>query len=58
MLAVQTGDGDLRVWSVPKAAGPDQPMIIRILNRADMPIRGANWFAWSKNGRIVQYLDG
>ncbi|QIW99112.1 hypothetical protein AMS68_004630 [Peltaster fructicola] len=57
MLATQTADGDLRVWSVPKTPGPDQPMIIRILNRGDMPSRGPNWFAWSKNGRIVQYLD-
>lgn len=58
MLAAQTQDGDLRVWSVPKAPHPEQPMIIRVLNRHDAPLRGPAWFAWSKNGRIVQHLEG
>ncbi|KAL6155648.1 hypothetical protein ACJQWK_05456 [Exserohilum turcicum] len=59
MLAAQTADGDLRVWSVPKAphAG-DSPCIIRVLNQKEQREPGPCWFAWSKNGRIVQYTEG
>ncbi|PIA89513.1 hypothetical protein CB0940_07396 [Cercospora beticola] len=58
MLATQTADGDLRVWSVPKGQHGEVPNIIRVLQRAEVPQRGPCWFAWSKNGRIVQYADG
>jgi hypothetical protein len=59
MLAAQTSDGDLRVWSVPKAAhGGDAPCVIRILNKSEQREPGPCWFAWSKNGRIIQYTEG
>ncbi|KAF2189470.1 hypothetical protein K469DRAFT_723451 [Zopfia rhizophila CBS 207.26] len=59
MLAAQTSDGDLRVWSVPKVPhGGDAPCVIRILNKSDQREPGPCWFAWSKNGRIVQYTEG
>ena len=59
MLAAQAADGDLRVWSVPKAApGADAPCVIRVLNQKDQREPGPCWFAWSKNGRIVQYSEG
>ncbi|CAO2650277.1 Nn.00g015690.m01.CDS01 [Neocucurbitaria sp. VM-36] len=59
MLAAQTADGDLRVWSVPKAAhGGDAPCVIRVLNQKEQREPGPCWFAWSKNGRIVQYTEG
>ncbi|CAK3924294.1 unnamed protein product [Lecanosticta acicola] len=58
MLATQTSDGDLRVWSVPKQSGPDPPNIIRVLHRSEVQSHGPSWFAWSKNGRIVQHADG
>lgn len=59
MLAAQTSDGDLRVWSIPKAAhGGESPNIIRVLNRPESRESGPCWFAWSKNGRIVQHSDG
>ncbi|KAL6704791.1 hypothetical protein ACN47E_007595 [Coniothyrium glycines] len=59
MLAAQTSDGDLRVWSVPKAAhGGDAPCVIRVLNQKEQREPGPCWFAWSKNGRIVQYTEG
>ncbi|EMC91828.1 hypothetical protein BAUCODRAFT_28068 [Baudoinia panamericana UAMH 10762] len=61
MLASQTSDGDLRVWSVPKSGqgGQDMaPSIIRVLQRAEIPALGPCWFAWSKAGRIVQYAEG
>ncbi|KAF2869890.1 hypothetical protein BDV95DRAFT_90379 [Massariosphaeria phaeospora] len=59
MLAAQTSDGDLRVWSVPKVAhGADAPCVIRILNNREQREPGPCWFAWSKNGRIVQYTEG
>lgn len=57
MLASQTYDGDLRVWSVPKEGG-DVPNIIRVLQCSEVPVPGACWFAWSKNGRLIQYCDG
>ena len=57
MLATQTCDGDLRVWSVSKPATLEIPRTIRVLKRADTTPSGSNWIAWSKNGRIVQYSD-
>jgi WD40 repeat protein len=58
MLATQTADGDLRVWSVPKVQHGELPNIIRVLQRPESQPSGPCWFAWSKNGRIVQYTDG
>lgn len=58
MLATQTMDGDLRVWSVPKPPHQEPPNIIRVLQRADIQHPGPCWFAWSKNGRIVQHAEG
>lgn len=58
MLATQTADGDLRVWSVPKVPQQDPPTIIRVLQRAELQAPGACWFGWSKNGRIVQHVEG
>ena len=57
MLATQTLDGDLRVWSVPKPPSQEPPNIIRVLQRAEVQQSGPCWFAWSKNGRIVQYAE-
>ncbi|KAB8416424.1 hypothetical protein FH972_024943 [Carpinus fangiana] len=58
MLATQTADGDLRVWSIAKAPLNDPPRIIRVLSNGEMSHMNRSWFAWSKNGRIVQYSDG
>nr|KAK5447035.1 hypothetical protein LTR18_002614 [Exophiala xenobiotica] len=58
MLATQTADGDLRVWSVSKPPTTEPPRVIRVLKRSDMYIPGRNWISWSKNGRIVQYSEG
>lgn len=58
MLAIQTADGDLRVWSVAKPPTAETPKVIRILKRTDTVESGLNWIAWSKNGRIIQYADG
>lgn len=58
MLATQTSDGDLRVWSVSKPPTAESPKTIRILKRSDNVESGLNWLAWSKNGRILQYSDG
>ncbi|KAI4096966.1 MAG: hypothetical protein LQ344_000769 [Seirophora lacunosa] len=61
MLAIQTADGDLRVWSVAKPPAAEPPKIIRILkrlDRLDAVESGPNWIAWSKNGRIIQYAEG
>ncbi|KAI0025253.1 hypothetical protein F4780DRAFT_768476 [Xylariomycetidae sp. FL0641] len=59
MLAVQTNDGDLRVWSVAKSFNSDDPAkVVRILKRTDNYQNGPNWMGWSKNGRIIQYSDG
>ncbi|KAF2029375.1 hypothetical protein EK21DRAFT_67722 [Setomelanomma holmii] len=59
MLAAQTLDGDLRVWSVPKVPhSGDVPCVIRVLNQKEQREPGPSWFAWSKNGRIVQHTEG
>ncbi|KAH9907857.1 hypothetical protein F4778DRAFT_797947 [Xylariomycetidae sp. FL2044] len=59
MLAVQTQDGDLRVWSVAKSFSSEDPAkVVRILKRTDNHQNGPNWMGWSKNGRIIQYSEG
>ncbi|KAK3344082.1 hypothetical protein B0T25DRAFT_573043 [Lasiosphaeria hispida] len=59
MLAVQTNDGDLRVWSVSKAYNSDDPAkVVRILKRTENYLTGPNWMGWSKNGRIIQFSEG
>ena len=58
MLATQTLDGDLRVWSVAKPPMAEVPKTIRILKRSDNVEPGLNWLAWSKNGRVLQHSDG
>ncbi|KAI0856544.1 hypothetical protein F4860DRAFT_518729 [Xylaria cubensis] len=58
MLAVQTDDGDLRVWSVAKSFNSNDPAkVVRILKRTDNYQNGPNWMGWSKNGRIIQFSD-
>ncbi|KAA8652822.1 uncharacterized protein ATNIH1004_001731 [Aspergillus tanneri] len=59
MLATLAANGDLRVWSVAKPPGKEVPRTIRVLKRSDTSSPSApKWMSWSKNGRIVQYLDG
>ncbi|KAJ5690445.1 hypothetical protein N7462_004837 [Penicillium macrosclerotiorum] len=58
MLATQASNGDLRVWSVAKPPGKEAPRVIRVLKRSDSTSADPKWMAWSKNGRIVQYLEG
>ena len=58
MLATQTSDGDLRVWSVVKPPSNEQPRVIRVLRRSEEFFPGRNWIAWSKNGRIIQFSEG
>ncbi|KAF7196661.1 hypothetical protein HII31_02031 [Pseudocercospora fuligena] len=58
MLATQAQDGDLRVWSVPKGDHGAAPTIIRVLQRPESQLAGPCWFAWSKNGRLIQLADG
>ena len=57
MLAAQSEAGDLRIWSIAKQNGRDPPRVVRILNRSDHDEPGPNWFAWSRNGRIVQFSE-
>lgn len=57
MLATQTSDGDLRVWSVAKPVTNEAPRVIRALRRSDNYSQGRNWISWSKNGRVVQYSE-
>lgn len=58
MLAVQTEDGDLRVWSVAKSFNSNDPAkVVRILKRNDNYQNSPNWMGWSKNGRIIQFSD-
>jgi hypothetical protein len=58
MLASQTADGDLLVWSVPKVQSGDQPSIIRELGTFQGRGPCQCWFGWSKTGRIVQFQEG
>jgi hypothetical protein len=59
MLASQTSDGDLRVWSIAKnPTSSDTAKVVRVLKRSENFHPGANWLGWSKNGRIVQYSEG
>ena len=58
MLATQTSDGDVRVWSVAKPPAAEPPKTIRVLKRGDNVEPGLNWLAWSKNGRILQFSEG
>ncbi|KAL4977205.1 hypothetical protein BDW66DRAFT_150304 [Aspergillus desertorum] len=59
MLATMSANGDLRVWSVAKPPGKDVPRVIRVLKRSDTSSHSEpKWMAWSKNGKIIQYLDG
>lgn len=58
MLAVQTNDGDLRVWSVSKAYNSADPAkVVRILKKSENALAGPNWMGWSKNGRIIQHSE-
>lgn len=58
MLAVQTNDGDLRVWSVAKSHNNADPAkVVRILKKSENFGPGPNWMGWSKNGRIIQYSE-
>jgi hypothetical protein len=59
MLATMSANGDLRVWSVAKPPGKEAPRVIRNLKRSDASSSSEpKWMAWSKNGKIIQYLDG
>ena len=58
MLAAQTNDGDLRVWSVTKSYNAADPAkVVRILKKTENYLSGPNWAGWSKNGRIIQYSE-
>jgi WD40 repeat protein len=58
MLASQTMDGDLRVWSIPKGSNTEPPSVIRNFQQGGMERTvGGCWFGWSKMGRIVQHID-
>ncbi|PYH97984.1 WD domain, G-beta repeat protein [Aspergillus ellipticus CBS 707.79] len=59
MLATLSANGDMRVWSVSKPPAKEVPRVIRVLKRSDgSPASEPKWMAWSRNGRIVQYLEG
>ncbi|KAF8474582.1 WD40-repeat-containing domain protein [Kalaharituber pfeilii] len=59
MLATQTRDGDLRVWSVAKTIESGEPArVVRILTKKEGNKKGNNWCAWSMKGRVVQYTEG
>lgn len=58
MLATNTVDGDLRVWSVAKPPGSSPPRVIRALRRSENYSASLNWVSWSKNGRILQFYEG
>ncbi|GFF97664.1 hypothetical protein IFM53868_09285 [Aspergillus udagawae] len=58
MLATLSFNGDLRVWSISKPPGKEAPRVIRVLKRSDSSSAEPKWMAWSKNGWIVQFLDG
>ncbi|KAI5804119.1 WD40-repeat-containing domain protein [Peziza echinospora] len=59
MLATQTRDGDLRVWSVSKAIeSGEPPKVVRVLARPEGNRKGNNYCAWSMKGRVVQFTEG
>ncbi|KAL4862907.1 hypothetical protein BDV12DRAFT_35905 [Aspergillus spectabilis] len=59
MLATMSANGELRVWSVAKPPGKEAPRVIRVLKRSDASSSSEpKWMGWSKNGKIIQYLDG
>ncbi|KAF8421586.1 WD40-repeat-containing domain protein [Tirmania nivea] len=59
MLATQTRDGDLRVWSVAKTIESGEPAkVVRILSMEGGNKKGNNWCTWSMKGRVVQYSEG
>jgi hypothetical protein len=43
---------------VAKPPGKESPRVIRVLKRSDSNLSDPKWMGWSKNGRLVQYLDG
>ncbi|KAF3936218.1 hypothetical protein ABW19_dt0204727 [Dactylella cylindrospora] len=58
MLATQTNDGDLKVWSIAKPIDGGEPArVVRVLKKPDSYPSRRNWMSWSRNGRIVQYSD-
>jgi len=58
MLATQTDDGDLKVWSISKPIDGGEPArIVRMLKKPDGYAQSRNWMSWSRNGRIIQYSD-
>ena len=58
MLASQTHDGDLRVWSVAKSFNAEDPAkVVRVLKKSENLLTGPNWMSWSKNGRIIQFAE-
>lgn len=59
MLATQTNDGDLRVWSIAKSpTSSDTAKVVRVLKRTENYMTGPNWLGWAKNGRIIQFSEG
>jgi hypothetical protein len=57
MLATQTTEGDVYIWSVSKHPLDEPPRVIRLLRRSESGSTGPCWLAWSKNGHIVQYAE-
>ncbi|KAJ6264956.1 hypothetical protein Dda_1110 [Drechslerella dactyloides] len=58
MLATQTNDGDLKVWSIAKPIdGGEAARVVRVLKKPDAYPSRRNWMSWSRNGRILQYSD-
>ena len=58
MLAVQTHDGDLRIWSVAKSHTVEEAAkVVRLLKKSENLLKGPNWMGWSKNGRIIQFSE-
>ncbi|KAF3191026.1 hypothetical protein TWF106_008028 [Orbilia oligospora] len=58
MLATQSNDGDLKVWSIAKPIdGGEVARVVRVLKKPDAYPSRRNWMAWSRNGRILQYSD-
>ncbi|KAI1007139.1 hypothetical protein K3495_g1085 [Podosphaera aphanis] len=56
LLATQTLDGDVRVWSIAKYP-TSAARVIRILQYSENFRNGPNWLGWSKNGRVVQFTE-